>query len=314
MSKVSNVWVFSDTAAKLPEVIAGGLELGEKVSAFVIGDQADVAKAFACGATAVYALGAKDAGRIVEVYAPTMAQEIAGNGKPALVLMPATKRCKALAAKLGVALDAAIVNDATQVKVDSGVVKASHMVFGGLALSEECITTAVGIVTLSSGAFEAAAEDASRSGEVVNVAFVEPAVSIKCLERRAKGSASVDLSKARRVVGVGRGFAAQADIKMAEELCVAIGAELGCSRPIAEGEQWMERERYIGVSGVMLKPDVYLALGISGQIQHMVGVNNAQTIVAINKDKNAPVFQFADYGLVADIYKVLPALTAALRK
>lgn len=100
---------------------------------------------------------------------------------------------------------------------------------------------------------------------------------------------SVDLSKARRVVGVGRGLVAQNDLEMVRQLASVLGAEVGCSRPIAEGENWMERERYIGVSGVLLKSDLYLTLGISGQIQHMVGGNGAKVIVAINKDKK-PLF------------------------
>ncbi|WP_226963138.1 FAD-binding protein [Sutterella seckii] len=113
-------------------------------------------------------------------------------------------------------------------------------------------------------------------------------------------------------VGVGRGIAKEADLALADALAKAIGAEVGCSRPIAEGEHWMERERYIGVSGVLLKGDVYVALGISGQIQHMVGVNDCGTIIAVNKDKNAPIFNYCDYGIVGDIYKVLPELTKAL--
>ena len=98
------------------------------------------------------------------------------------------------------------------------------------------------------------------------------------------------------------------------ELAAVLNAEVGCSRPIAEGENWMERERYIGVSGVLLKSDLYLTLGISGQIQHMVGGNGAKVIVAINKDKNAPIFNYADYGLVGDIYKVVPALISQLSR
>ena len=124
----------------------------------------------------------------------------------------------------------------------------------------------------------------------------------------------MDLSKAKRVVGVGRGLAAQDDLKMVHELAAVLNAEVGCSRPIAEGENWMERERYIGVSGVLLKSDLYLTLGISGQIQHMVGANASQTIFAINKDKNAPISQYADYGIVGDAVKILPALTAALAR
>ncbi len=143
---------------------------------------------------------------------------------------------------------------------------------------------------------------------------IAPRHEVLCQQRRAKSLSSVDLSKAKRVIGVGRGLAAQSDLDMVHKLATVLGAEVGCSRPIAEGENWMERERYIGVSGVLLKSDLYLTLGISGQIQHMVGGNGAKIIVAINKDKNAPIFNYADYGLVGDIYKVVPALIDQLSR
>ncbi|NJB66406.1 electron transfer flavoprotein alpha subunit [Desulfobaculum xiamenense] len=313
MSKISNVWVFSDAASRLPEVIAGAAQLGEKVSAFVLGSQADVARAFACGADAVYHLGEADSSRVIEAYADSMAAVIAEGEKPALVLMPSTRRCKGLASLLGVRLEAGVVTEAAEIAIEADGVLAKHMVFGGLALGEEKVKSSVSIVVVGSGVFAPAAEDASKTGEAVSVAFVEPKASVKCIERRAKQGSSVDLNKAKRVVSIGRGIAKQEDIKIAEDLCAALGAELGCSRPIAEGEQWMERERYVGISGVMPKPEVYLALGISGQIQHMVGVNGAQVIVAVNKDKNAPIFQFADYGIVGDLYKVVPALINAFK-
>ncbi|MFK0554848.1 FAD-binding protein [Escherichia coli] len=109
----------------------------------------------------------------------------------------------------------------------------------------------------------------------------------------------------------GKALAARLSVQLN---AAVLNAEVGCSRPIAEGENWMERERYIGVSGVLLKSDLYLTLGISGQIQHMVGGNGAKVIVAINKDKNAPIFNYADYGLVGDIYKVVPALISQLSR
>ena len=101
-------------------------------------------------------------------------------------------------------------------------------------------------------------------------------------------------------------------VRYIEAFAKAIGAEIGCSRPIAEGEHWMERERYIGVSGTQLKADIYIALGISGQIQHMVGAADCGVILAVNKDKNAPIFKDADAGIVGDLYKIVPELTRAL--
>ncbi|AHA65231.1 putative electron transfer flavoprotein subunit ydiR [Shigella dysenteriae 1617] len=169
-------------------------------------------------------------------------------------------------------------------------------------------------MTLAPGVQEPCTSDTSHQCPTETVPYVAPRHEILCRERRAKAASSVDLSKAKRVVGVGRGLAAQDDLKMVHELAAVLNAEVGCSRPIAEGENWMERERYIGVSGVLLKSDLYLTLGISGQIQHMVGGNGAKVIVAINKDKNAPIFNYADYGLVGDIYKVVPALISQLSR
>ena len=99
---------------------------------------------------------------------------------------------------------------------------------------------------------------------------------------------------------------------MARDLAAKVGGELGCSRPLAENVDWMPRNLYIGVSGLNLAPKAYFALGISGQMQHMVGVTNAETIIAVNKDQNAPIFKQADYGIVGDLYKVIPALIEKL--
>lgn len=181
-------------------------------------------------------------------------------------------------------------------------------------IGEERIATPYAVLTISSGTFDAAQPDASRTGETHTVEWQAPAVAITRTATQARQSNSVDLDKARLVVSVGRGIGSKENIALAEQLCKAIGAELACSRPVAENEKWMEHERYVGISNLMLKPELYLAVGISGQIQHMVGANASQTIFAINKDKNAPIFQYADYGIVGDAVKILPALTAALAR
>ncbi|WP_223296539.1 FAD-binding protein [Shewanella pealeana] len=312
MSKLSNIWVFSDIASRLPEMIAAGVALGEKVSTFVIGTEAEINAAFSYGATHVYYLGDKDSQKIIEDYSHTIAQTISATTENTLMLLAPTKRGKALASKLGVQLQAGVVNDVTEIDIENGV-RAKHMAYGGLAIAEEKINSPVAIITLSSGVYEAQATDTTRTGEAVNVAFIEPTTAIQCVERRAKQGESVNLGKAKRVVGVGSGIGSKENLQVAAELSALIGAELGCSRPIAETEKWMERERYIGVSGVMLKPEIYFALGISGQIQHMVGALGSQTIFAVNKDKNAPIFQYVDYGIVGDINKVMPALISALK-
>ncbi len=313
MNKLSNVWVFSDASSRLAEVIAGGLELGEKVSAFVIGSD-EVTNAYALGATEVYCLGEYDSSKIVESYVNTIAKVIAmGEGK-SLVLMPGTRRCKALASLLGAKLDAGVVTEVSNIEVNDDGVKCKHMAYGGLAISEELIKTDVAITVIAGGVYEGSEADSSKTGEAKSVDFEETTNSIKCIDRRPKEGSSVDLNKAKRIVAIGRGIAKEEDIKIAEELCSAMEAELGCSRPIAEGEKWMEHERYIGISSVMAKPEIYFAVGISGQIQHMVGAKDSQIIVAVNKDKNAPIFDYADYGIVGDLYTILPAVINALKQ
>ena len=209
---------------------------------------------------------------------------------------------------------AAVSNDASTVTQQDGRATVKHMVYGGLAMGEETLSTPFAVLTLSSGTFEAQQPDATRSGVTHSVAWQAPGITVTRTATQPRQSNSVDLDKARLVVSVGRGIGSKENISLAQALCQAIGAELACSRPVAENEKWMEHERYVGISNLMLKPELYLAVGISGQIQHMVGANGAQTIFAINKDKNAPIFQYADYGIVGDALKILPALTAALAR
>ncbi|WP_302421810.1 electron transfer flavoprotein subunit alpha [uncultured Citrobacter sp.] len=311
MSKLANVWVFSDNVERYAELMAGARLWGEQVHLIVQGNE-QVNQVKPLGADEIVVLEATSGLQRVENFAETITaliQEHTG-----LLLMPATKRAKSLGARLSIQLNAAMVNDATSVTLDDGSLFAEHRMYGGLAFGKEKIKTTQAIITLAPGVLEPVEANASHTCPVVSAPYIAPHYEIMCQERRAKSVSSVDLSKAKRVVGVGRGLVAQNDLEMVRQLASVLGAEVGCSRPIAEGENWMERERYIGVSGVLLKSDLYLTLGISGQIQHMVGGNGAKVIVAINKDKKAPIFNYADYGLVGDIYKVVPALIEHLSR
>ena len=311
MSQLTHVWVFSDNVERYAELMAGARQWGQQVYAIVQGSE-QAARVKPLGADGIIVLDKTSDLQRIENYAETLAAPIREKGD-GLLLMAATKRCKALGARLSIQLDAAMVNDATAVSVEENALFAEHRMYGGLAFGKEKLNSPLAIITLAPGVLEPIAADPAYDCPVVTAEWVAPRQEILCQERRAKSLSSVDLSKAKRVVGVGRGLAAQDDLNMVRELAAVLGAEVGCSRPIAEGENWMERERYIGVSGVLLKSELYLTLGISGQIQHMVGGNGAKVIVAVNKDKNAPIFNYADYGLVGDIYKVVPALIAQLR-
>ena len=311
MSKFSSVWVFSDTLSRLPELMGGASALGDTIQVFTLNEEQSVS-AFQLGATQVWQLTGKPDDRIVEDYAGAMAEKMKGEGNGGLILLPNSRRGKLLAARLGARLGAAVSNDVASMHADGETAITRHMVFGGLAFGEETLQSPFQVVTLGTGAFDAAQPDASRSGTAQPVAWIAPATAVIRTATRVRESNSVDLDKARLVVSVGRGIGSKENIAIAAALCDAIGAELACSRPVAENEKWMEHERYVGISNLILKPELYLAIGISGQIQHMVGASGAQTIVAINKDKNAPIFQYADYGIVGDLFKILPVLTRQL--
>lgn len=307
---ITNIFVVSAKSARLADLVPGAVSLGGKVSVISAGQDEQTALAFGLGAQAVHAIPKQD-GIIFEDYAPSIAAVIKAAGDNTLVLLPTDRRGKAMAAKLGALLNAAVVNEAASFDLTSGVT-VNHLVYCGLAVGAEKSATPITIATVGGGMFEAQSAQAG-AGTATAAAFVAPAKAMTLLETRAKAGSTVDLAKAKRVVCVGRGFGKQEDIELARQLAAVIDAEVGCTRPIAEGEHWMERERYIGVSSVSLKTDVYLGLGVSGQIQHMVGVNDSKVVIAVNKDKNAPIFKFADYGIVGDLYKILPALTAALK-
>jgi electron transfer flavoprotein alpha subunit len=147
----------------------------------------------------------------------------------------------------------------------------------------------------------------------VSVTLNASDIRTKPLELFKEAKSAVDLTQAPLIVAIGRGIKAPENIAQAESLAKALGAEIAASRPICD-EGWLPMERQIGSSGQTVAPKLYLALGISGAIQHVVGMKGSRTIVAVNKDQNAPIFEIADYGIVADIFEVMPALTEELQK
>jgi electron transfer flavoprotein alpha subunit len=168
-------------------------------------------------------------------------------------------------------------------------------------------------VSVQAGAFRT---DSASGGTTMIYPFV-PEIAAEMIRtkpgERFRGAAqTVDLGSAQRIVGVGRGIRDAANLPMAQELATALGAELGSSRPICD-QGWLPMERQIGSSGQTIAPKLYLALGISGAIQHLVGIKGSQCVVAINKDPGAPIFEAADYGIVGDLMEVVPALTEAVK-
>jgi electron transfer flavoprotein alpha subunit len=291
-----STWVVALGATELAK---GAHALASTVNAIGVGVAA------VSGADLTLTLPAIGADALVEGYAKPIADLLAERGAR-VVLFDTDVQSRLLAGLVAAHLGVGVRN-AAELKAGEPLT-IGRMAYGGLAVATEEIS---GVAVLVVGPGVLPAQDAA-TGPAEAVAVAADSAGLRLIETRPKAGESVNLSAAKRVVGVGRGFAAEADLDLARVLAGKLGAELACSRPIAEGVNWLPTERYIGVSGATLRPELYLAVGISGQIQHLVGVNKAKVMVAINKDKNAPIFKQVDFGIVGDLYQVLPALAAAL--
>lgn len=149
--------------------------------------------------------------------------------------------------------------------------------------------------------------------DIIQITFEPPVPRIKIIERQTKPLGQANIEDAERIVGVGRGIAKKEDLELIEELARSIGAEIGCTRPLAADLGWLTEDRIIGLSGKKSKPKFYLALGVSGQIQHTVGIRDAKVIATIDKNKDAPIFRMADYGIVGDLYEYVPIIIKRLK-
>lgn len=236
---------------------------------------------------------------------------------PQLVLLPHTYQTRDFAPALAARLDRALVTDVTGMKQAGGALAFSRPMFQG-KLTADVVPQgdAPHFVSLQAGAFRA--DGAARGASAAPVRQVAATVDPAGIRQRAEppfqeARQAVDLSQAERIVAVGRGIKAQEHIALARQLAAALGAELAASRPICDAG-WLPMERQIGSSGQTVAPKLYVAVGISGAIQHVVGMKGAKTIVAVNKDPEAPIFEVADYGITGDLFEVLPALVAELQK
>jgi electron transfer flavoprotein alpha subunit len=316
MAGNSDVWVFSEKRDLLAELMAAGALLASAsqcgLAAVVLGPRSSVDEAARRGAGKVFWLGDQKADVLVEDYVPTLARLVEQN-QPSALLVGSTRRGRAVAGRLAARAGVTAITDVTQFLLDGGRRQARHMIFGGGAERVESPLTALMLATVGPGLFEALPAVDGRQAEVVEVSFVEPGWRIGRREVRPRPVASVNLAAAKRVVCAGRGLAKQEDLSLVNELAEALAAEVACTRPLAEGQDWLPRERYIGISGATIRPDLYLGVGVSGQVQHIVGMSESRLVVAINKDQNAPIFEQADYGIVGDLYAVVPALIKALK-
>jgi electron transfer flavoprotein alpha subunit len=244
-------------------------------------------------------------------------QQVIEQLSPSHVLLPHTYQSRDFAPKLAARMQRALITDVTAMKiVGEGQRAFVRPMFQG-KLTADVVPQGPHphFVTIQIGAFRA--DQAARGSSAAPVRAVDVTLDTSLIRQKPEepfqqAKQSVDLSQAERIVAVGRGIKAQEHLPLARRLAEALGAELGASRPICDAG-WLPMERQVGSSGQTVAPKLYVALGISGAIQHLVGMKGSGVVVAINKDPDAPIFEIADYGIVGDLFEVVPALIDVLK-
>lgn len=236
---------------------------------------------------------------------------------PWLVIFSHTYQVRDFVPRLAAVLGKPLVCDCVGFQVADGQLVFTRQVFQGKINTDVRVLTEPPVLaTFQAGSYRAdQAETGSATARIEALAVDMTGVTIRTepQEKFQEAKQAVDLTQAERIVAVGRGIKNQENIAIVQRLAEALEAELAASRPICDNE-WLPMDRQIGSSGQTVAPKLYLAVGISGAIQHVVGMKNAQTIVAINKDPEAPIFDIADYGVVGDLFEIVPAITAEVLK
>lgn len=320
MNEHSGVWAYSENRDLILELIGKGSELATKLqtqlTAIVLGhnvkDQAKELVGY--GAQKVMVVDNSQLKEPnVEPYLSVLTQ-LTKQHKPELFLMGSTKRGKELAARLAARLNAGCVPDCLELEVDDqGRLLAKRIVYGGNALVTQVFRTKPQIVTIPRRKFEKPKYKEESRGEVININDIQlEAPKTKVVEVKPKEIAETKIEEAEVVVGGGRGLEKKEDFKILDELAHTLGGQVGYTRPLVEDRKWFTE--WVGLSGHTIKPRLYIACGISGVIQHVAGIRDSKTIVAINKDPEAPILEMADYIVVGDLHEIVPALSAALKR
>ena len=242
-------------------------------------------------------------------FAATISGAAAGY---AAIVFAATATGRDLAPRVAARLKVACASDVTALAAEGGTVTVTRPVYGGRALQRARLTAVPAIVSVRPNTFAAAESGKAGEGGTVEVPSFAPRVTVREIKAPAQGA--LDVSEAPVVVSGGRGLREPANFKLIEELAAAFGnAAVGASRAVVDAG-WRDHGAQVGQTGKTVSPGLYIAFGISGAIQHLAGMRTAKTIVAINKDKDAPIFKTADYGIVGDLFEILPRLTEEVKK
>jgi electron transfer flavoprotein alpha subunit len=318
VSENKGIWVFSEAYDLTIEMLGKGRELADQLQteliAILIGnnlhEKANELTSY--GADKVYLADDLALERFqAEAYLGIL-HHLVTTHRPEILLVGSTRNGKPLAARLATRLDVGCVPDCARLSVDeSRRLIGERITYGGNAVAKVTFKSKPQVATVPARAFEKPTPKA-RNGQVIKLEVRVDEAKTQMVERRPLETSSVNVEEAECLVCCGRGLEKKDDKVLLEELAKLLGGQVGCSRPLVEDRKWFTE--WVGLSGHKVKPKLYMACGISGVIQHVAGIRDSKIIVAINKDPEAPIFEIADYGVVGNLYEVLPALKDALKR
>jgi electron transfer flavoprotein alpha subunit len=315
---MSEILVFCENNETASELVSEANKLKEELkvnlATLILNEEnkSGIDRFFKCGTDKVYVVTSDTLSEVrADTYADAITQ-VMSKYQISILLLGSTKVGKQIAPIVAQKIGAGCITDAINLKLIGGELTTDRYALGGNTIATLVIKTSKQVISVMPKTFPIIERNSER-GEIITETFqIEPS-KLKVLEKQPKTGESAPIEEADTLICIGRGLVDKKDITIIENLAIALKGEIGATRPLTHDWHWFHESREVGLSGKKCKPRLCLSIGISGQIQHTVGIRGSKIIIVINKDKNAPIFKMADYGIIADLYDVIPRLTLLVK-